>query len=369
MKKWTALAAGVLLLSSSVLVGCNNNAADRADYDATRGGRVMGTDNDRIGVNMSPVRDRDRLGTIDDIGPDNARIRGGAYDRDPDLRGLTLGDRNDLVGRDRDRLGVNDNIGPDNGRNMRNDKALEAKVEAIPGVRDAKVLVAGNTAYVGLNTGQNTLGTGRTGTLTRNNRTGTNAGGTAGTGTTGGTMGTNTGAAGGGTMNGTLGGTMGTNNGAGSASLSGRTLNRGNVNSTHIVRDYGVSQYGGTMSDRDYSVNRGGIGAAGRENTNRAGGIMGTGIADNRNNAINGTNGTNDRFGLYADDFVSSDLKGKVASAIRSSNPKIQNVYVSANPAMVNRMGTFVRDTAGGHPVRGANDLGDMFRRMFPASR
>ena len=83
MKKFTAL-AGVLLLSSSVLVACTPNAApdntNRAGKYNTAGntGRVTDlgtTDNNRLGVrNIAPNRtlggDPDRLGVRDNFGPD-----------------------------------------------------------------------------------------------------------------------------------------------------------------------------------------------------------------------------------------------------------------------------------------------------------
>lgn len=319
MKKLTALAAGVLLLSSSVFVGCGYNAADdngANTYDATRGGRVMGTDNNnRVGIHTTPVRDEDRLGTLDDIGPDNVNLAGeGRENRGLNgMRGLGIGGGAGagagLTGRDQDRLGVNDNFGPDWGRNLRNDATLESRVEAIPGVRDAKVLVSGNTAYVALNTGQRTFGTNNNGNLLDRGGNNNNAG-----------------------VNGT--------------------------NGTRTVRGYGDTAFG--AGNTNNQVGR------------RGNSVMGTGLGNVGNGNGNGnmTNaGGAGNAGVYADDFVSADMKGRVASAIRQANRGIQNVYVSANPAALNRMNAFVRDTGAGNPVRGANDLGDMFRRMFPAAR
>lgn len=299
MKKLTAL-AGVLLLSTSLLTACGpDNAADRGAspdnrnerYDTTRGGRVMDTRDNK--TNYTDTRtgreanykygvrgyqpgapnvrgngfgfgapDRDRLGVRDDIGPDN-RIgvnRGGGFgapDRDrlgvrddigPDrgglLGGLGAGAGAGIFGLanggfgfgapDQDRLGVRDNIGPDRGTmNARADRTLESRVEALPGVRNATVVVAGNTAYVAVDRGMD---------ATRNN-TYANGANTPG------------------------------------------DLNRGSRNN--------MLGFGG----RDY------------------------GLTD--------------------------DLRTRVTDAVRSASPTITNVYVSANPAVMNRLDSYVRNATG----------------------
>ncbi|TCP54389.1 sporulation lipoprotein YhcN/YlaJ [Tumebacillus sp. BK434] len=399
MKKFSAL-AGALLLSSSLLAGCtpnaapDNNANNRTGtYNTDRAGRIM--DNSGVGVRNSRV-DQDRLGVRDNLGPD----------RRPNV--LT----NDV----RDRMGVRDQAGRDTAyRNLRVDRSLEARVEAIPGIRDAKVLTNGNVAYVGINQGTNLGGGNRAGIRsdvppTAGHQANRNAitnrannvsqyGGTmsdrdfgttgltpqtpltpqTGTyGTTGtGTYGTGTGSSLFGTGIGTGMGTYGTGRGYGPSTYGTGTYGTGN---TYGVGTYGTGTYGtgmGTYSNGNYG-NGGVTGTDGTRGAGRTGaGLFGT-SGNNRVGTYTNNTGTNigtnnnagmNRTGTYANNTdVSNDIKDRVISAVKQGNPSITTVYVSANPALYNRMDAFVRDAASGHPLRGLGDLGDMFRRLFPTT-
>lgn len=388
MKHLSAL-AGVLLLSSSLLAGCTPNASpapdNRADtYDTTQGGRVQGGN---MGINTV---DRDRLGVADDIGPD----RGAAYDEDrlgvidrigPDRRPGVMGNGNT---RDKDRLGVRDNIGPDtNGRNLRNDTALESKVEAIPGVRDAKVLVVGNTAYVGINTrfddttrdttpGPNVNATGndrpRMNTTNGNNRpnvTLRNAVGGAMNGATGSPTGNanvqgysygSPGTTGTGNTAGSYGSTSGT-----SGTTPGATTNNRNYANS-------MTTPGNNISTPVIPNNIGINGLAGGANAGRQGTVNRyTGGAGNQYSTA-GQNTSNNNAGIFnanMDHAVSGGMKTRVATAIRQANPSIQNVYVSANPQLFDRMGAYTNDSVQGRVTGAGNDLMDALRRVFPAAR
>ncbi|MGZ4112035.1 MAG: YhcN/YlaJ family sporulation lipoprotein [Tumebacillaceae bacterium] len=402
MKKVTAL-AGVLLLSSSLVAGCTQSATPNRtgnNYDTNNTGRVQDIGN-RVGIR--------------NIGPD--------------ARNLTTNTAN----------------------NLRNDRSLEARVESIPGIKDATVLVVGNTAYVAINQGTNLQGktgtTGLPGTTTynrdryQNNAIGGTYRGTAGTAGTAGTYGTNNGM-----TYGTYGtaGTYGTsggvntgtgiygNAGAGNMTSYGANTYTGNTASTHPgsysitnngvygtpngIAGYGNSGAGimsGTAGGSTYALdtNRNGYnnyynagtktyGTAGTGGNTVAPYGTGTGTMLGTNPGVTGragtmaggtgttydmtgrgtTSGTN-RYGTmnnnatnygtttYGTDNVSADVKARVVAAVKQGNPAIQNVYVSANPALVNRFGAFVRDTATGHPLRGGNDLLDTLRRMFPVTR
>lgn len=392
MKKFSAL-AGALLLSSSLLAGCtpnaaqDNNANNRTGiYNTDRAGRIM-DNNNGVGVRNTRV-DQDRLGVRDNIGPD----------RRPNV--LT----NDAP--DRDRLGVRDQIGRDTSyRNMRADRSLEARVEAIPGIRDAKVLVNGNIAYVGINQGTNLGGGNRAGIRSdvpptaghqaNRNATTTNRGGNVsqygGTmsdrdyGTTGLTPMTPTSPTtpqtgtyttrdrGGlfGTGIGTGMGTYGTGRGYGAGTYGTGTYGTGTYNTGTGMGTYSNGNYGNggvTGTDGTRGATRNGAGLFGTSGNNRVG------TYTNNTGTTNNTRGYNARTnnaGTYntnnnAD--VSNDIKQRVISAVKQGNPSITTVYVSANPGLYNRMDAFSRDAASGHPARGLGDLGDMFRRLFPTT-
>ncbi|MFD2169383.1 YhcN/YlaJ family sporulation lipoprotein [Tumebacillus lipolyticus] len=283
MKKFTAL-AGVLLLSSSLLAACTPNAApnvkDRVgSYSTDRGGRIM--DNNRIGVRNTPY-DQDRLGVRDNIGPD----------RGPNVLTNDARTRQDAAF-----------------RNMRTDQSLKARVESIPGIRTAHVLVAGNVAYVGINQGTALRGDGnRAGTLTRD-----------------------------------------------MPPMAARDQTMHDVNRN--IRGGTVTPYGDGRN----------IGLSGlTPQTPTTPSNYGTNIMG----ATDGTRNLN-RAGTYtapAQSDVSNDVKQRVVAAVKQANPSITTVYVSANPGLYNRMDAFVRDTVSGHPIRGLGDLGDMLRRMFPTT-
>ena len=361
MKKFTAL-AGVLLLSSSVLVACTPNAAP----DNNNAGRFNTAGN---------------TGRVTDLGTTNDNRAG-------DRLGVRNIAPNRTIGGDQDRLGVRDNIGPDrSGANMRQDRTLESRVESIPGVRNATVLVAGNTAYVAIDQGTwagkkrgGTTTGGTTTSLQGNGARGfdgvtqyggtmsdrdvtlrNNAGGTTGTGTysTPGTSGTA----------GTPGtaGTYGTpgNPGTGYTGYSaGVNKNAATYYSNGATGNgVGTTQYGttGIMGSRNplalHDPNHR-VPGAGTYNTNTAG-----------NARTNNVTGTTRGYNVYGDNTIPTDIKNQVARIVRQQNASISTVYVSANPALMGRMDAFVRDVGTGHPLRGGNDLLDTIRRMFPATR
>ncbi|ASS74608.1 hypothetical protein CIG75_06250 [Tumebacillus algifaecis] len=331
MKKFTAL-AGALLLSSSLLAGCTPNAAPNNNIDKTRSsayntdrsGRIMDNTN---GIGVRNTRyDNDRRGAIDNIGTT----------RRPNV--LT----NDAL--DRNRVGARDNTAT---RNMRTDRALEARVEAIPGVRNAKVLLSGHVAYVAINQG----------TALQGNRAGT--------------------------MNRDV------------PPMAGRTATQRALTDN---RTGGATQYGGTMSDRTYGTTGLSPTTPMTPQTRLTPGTYGTGTGTTGLGVGNGAYGTSgagtygtygtgrgmsagtygtynagtNQVGTYnagtntAD--VSNDIKQRVISAVKQGNPSITTVHVSANPALYSHMESFIRDTASGHPMRGLGDLGDMLRRLFPTS-
>ena len=199
--------------------------------------------------------------------PDNNNQQGAPNNQNGGSTAGTQGVQNQGSGRagaltnDQPRMGIQ-------GQNMRNDRNLEARVEAIPGVRAATVLVSGNSAFVMVDSTDTPAGTQG--------------------GTSGGTMGHNID-----TTGGTYGGTVG-----GTGAYGGTTYGTRGITGTTNGYNYGGTAYG----------TRGTTGAVN-------GTTYGTRGADANNNTI------------YAADSISTDLKGSISNAITRANPAIRNVY------------------------------------------
>jgi YhcN/YlaJ family sporulation lipoprotein len=64
---------------------------------------------------------------------------------------------------------------------------------------------------------------------------------------------------------------------------------------------------------------------------------------------------------------LSPDLENQIAQQVKSTDPTIQNVYISANPDFVSRVQTYVNDIRQGRPVTGFYDeFTEIVRRVFP---
>ncbi|WP_409341759.1 YhcN/YlaJ family sporulation lipoprotein [Paenibacillus sp. MBLB4367] len=64
---------------------------------------------------------------------------------------------------------------------------------------------------------------------------------------------------------------------------------------------------------------------------------------------------------------VSDQLKTQIADKVKSVNPNVDNVYVSANPDFVQRMGVYAQDIKNGKPVSGfVKEFYTMVERIFP---
>jgi spore cortex protein len=67
---------------------------------------------------------------------------------------------------------------------------------------------------------------------------------------------------------------------------------------------------------------------------------------------------------------LTRDIESKIADQVRSTDPTIQNVYVSTNPDFVNRVNTYVKDIQQGRPVAGFfEQFNELVRRIFPKAR
>lgn len=67
---------------------------------------------------------------------------------------------------------------------------------------------------------------------------------------------------------------------------------------------------------------------------------------------------------------LSRDMESQIAQQVRSTDPNIQNVYVSTNPQFVDRVNRYVTDVRLGHPVAGFFDeFTQMVQRVFPNAK
>ncbi|MCM3561583.1 YhcN/YlaJ family sporulation lipoprotein [Paenibacillus sp. JMULE4] len=67
---------------------------------------------------------------------------------------------------------------------------------------------------------------------------------------------------------------------------------------------------------------------------------------------------------------LSRDLEAQIAQQVRSTDPNIQNVYISANPEFVDRITSYVTDVRQGRPVSGFYEqFTEIVQRLFPKAR
>ena len=69
------------------------------------------------------------------------------------------------------------------------------------------------------------------------------------------------------------------------------------------------------------------------------------------------------------DQYMTQEVKDKIADLVKKSDPSVKNVYVSANPEFVERVGNFVTDVSNGHPISGVvNEFQALVNRIFPTA-
>jgi hypothetical protein len=211
-------------------------------------------------------------------------------------------------------------------------------------VRDATVLVAGNTAYVGINTSLDDTTRPRMSTTNGNNRPNVTLRNAVG-----------------GTMNGATGSPTGTANVQGYTYGTPGTTGSGATSSSFGTTNgtTGTAPGAGMNNNRNYA-----------NSTTTPNGNIATPVVPNTigRNSVTGAYDAN-RYNPNMDHAVSGDMKTRVATVIRQANPSIQNVYVSANPQLVNRMGAYARNYNTGRANDAGNDLMNALRRIFPAAR
>jgi YhcN/YlaJ family sporulation lipoprotein len=67
---------------------------------------------------------------------------------------------------------------------------------------------------------------------------------------------------------------------------------------------------------------------------------------------------------------LSGTMENTIAQRVRTTDPNINNVYVSTNPDFVNRINTYVGDVQQGRPVTGFfEEFNRMIQRVFPQPR
>jgi YhcN/YlaJ family sporulation lipoprotein len=73
---------------------------------------------------------------------------------------------------------------------------------------------------------------------------------------------------------------------------------------------------------------------------------------------------------LHHNQEYTPDLENRITAQVRSQDPAIDNVYISANPDFVGRVNTYVNDVRNGRPVSGlVTELSDTIYRLFPKAR
>ncbi|MEC0093062.1 YhcN/YlaJ family sporulation lipoprotein [Paenibacillus macquariensis] len=69
------------------------------------------------------------------------------------------------------------------------------------------------------------------------------------------------------------------------------------------------------------------------------------------------------------DQYMTQEVKDKIADLVKKSDPSVKNVYVSANPEFVERVGNFVTDVSNGHPISGiVDEFQSLVNRIFPTA-
>jgi hypothetical protein len=193
-------------------------------------------------------------------------------------------------------------------RTLRIADRAERQVERMKEVDDAHVIIANNNAYVAVRPANN------------NNAT---VKGTNNTGNTNNNLDNNGNAI-----------DNDVANGNGRTFIDNGTVNQDNNNGK--VND-GIIDGKGDAGVR----NRQNTGAGNVGNNNNT---IGTGYVNDNNNGVagNNTGGTATRGNNYTE--VSNAFEQKIADQVRKADSKIHKVYVSVNPTLYNRMGTYADD-------------------------
>lgn len=208
--------------------------------------------------------------------------------------------------------------------NLRYSKELSDKISKMKQVGSAKVMLTDHNAYVAVSIKDgNTMKGTSTNLNTTNNRmgnvTGMNDSNIMGTGTgTGGTM---------------MGLGAPTQNGV-SSNVTNQTGGGGNYPTN---RDHGY----GSLGTSSYGLMRG--------------------------LTTSPTPGTGNVVGGNEDQYITQEVKDMISDTIKKSDSTITNVYVSANPEFVDRVGGYVSDVSSGHPISGiVDEFQTLVNRIFP---
>ncbi len=94
--------------------------------------------------------------------------------------------------------------------------------------------------------------------------------------------------------------------------------------------------------------------------------------ANRRSNAM-GNNGTTDQMGRQGagqgEEGITEELKSDIAQKVKSVQPNVENVYVSANPDFVGRMRGYGERFQNGQPIQGMIiEFNTLVQRLFPTA-
>lgn len=82
---------------------------------------------------------------------------------------------------------------------------------------------------------------------------------------------------------------------------------------------------------------------------------------------MNTTNHNNNTVNTRATDTITKEIKEKITAEVKKHDPKINAVYVSANPDFVERVNYYADEVRAGHPIKGfVDEFRTMVERIFP---
>lgn len=263
---------------------------------------------------------------------------------------------------------------------LRYSPMLSDKVSNLDGLRSAHVMVTGNEAFVGVTLNRQnmagagtgtgtpgiggTTGTGTTGIGTGTTGTGTNRMGTMGTDTTGSTADYRTGT----TLYNDRTGGQGINPGGSDYRAKGTAGGLGFTGPTGTTGMNGAGMNGGYTGGGEMSPN----GLGGGLGVNTDNGTTGRGRGGMNNNTTT---------------TVPEQMQDKIEAVVKKANPRIQAVYISADPEFVSQMNGYSTNGQNGNRANvnnfngndddndfgvtdmarnAADDFGDMIQRLFP---
>ena len=247
---------------------------------------------------------------------------------------------------------------------------LADRIAALPEVRSAHVMLSGKNAYVAVTLHEGTTGINAKGTSTYRAKSSTTPHNYGPTGVMSGTGRVKIGRDGMNDtgmipngMNETLNGTINTVPGTTSTGPATRNGTHG-MGMGILGTDTGTGTRGTGIGTRNHDngplLNSSG---AKRDVDMGIGKGLGTGMGMRSTTPTHNNNTVNTK----ATDNVTKEIKDKIAAEVKKHDPKINAVYVSANPDFVERVNYYADEVRAGRPIKGfVDEFRTMVERIFP---